>query len=433
MANFGEKHPLVCGTSELDYDFKRLVQTDIQSDYFTTLTPKGSILATNPLLFVIDGTGDFVDLSRTMLKMTLSMTDSENNPIVAATKAAPINNLANAIIQQTTVTLGSQIVSHPNNLYAHRSYLENLLTYGADSKGSWMRNVGWFSDDAGQLDSENNSGFALRKGAVLDGRHLKLKTRLHTDICFQNRLIPSNLDIKFNLTLNSPEFVIQSFAGAGKKFSLNIVDCTMIVRKVKLFPQRQLTFERTISKSPITIPFNNVQMKTFSLAQGLTAYSQDSVYAGTLPSMVIFGLTDNKALTGDYPSTPFNFKHFSLSNLQLVLNGQNVPSQGLNLDFDNDDIIDGFETLTNALGNQFDDKSNDISVSFYKGGASLYAFNLNPTAGCSQDILPQTGVLDLHIKFKDPLPNTVSLICYSQFHGAIKIDKFRNVLMETPN
>lgn len=431
MSNFGEKHPWACETTELDYDFKQLAQTDIQSDYFSSLTPKGSIQASNPLLFVVDGTGDFVDLSRTVIKMTVSMTDGKGGDIVAATKAAPINNIIHSMFSQITVSIGDQIISHPNNLYAHRSYLENLLTYGTDSKRTWMKSQGWYQDDAGQFDTEANSSFAQRKAVVLDGRHLKLKARLHTDINFQKRLIPSNLDIKFNLTLNRPEFVVQSFAGPGKPFALNIIDCTMIVRKVKLFPQRQLTFERSISKAPITIPFNNVQMKTFSLAQGLTAYSQDSIYAGALPSLVIFGMVDNKALTGDYPSSPFNFKNFSLSNLQLVLNGQTVPSQGLNLDFDHDDIIDGYETLNDALGHQFDDRSHDITHALYKSGAALYAFNLNPAGECAQDVMSQTGVVDLHVKFKNPLPNTVSLICYAQFQGSVKIDKFRNVVMET--
>ena len=431
MANLTTaKDHLHCGKSELDYSPPKLLQSDIEYEYFADLTPKNTIIPGNPLLFEIEGSSDFVDLSRTALSVQIKLTDTDGGDITAESKCAPVNNVLHSLFSQVTVTMRDSVISHPNNNYSYRAYIENLLNYSSASKETWMKNFGFHQDEAGKFDLESNGALAARGKKLIEGGILALKGRLHTDINFQSRLIPSNLDIKFSLSPSKPDFFVQSF-DTGKSYRVEIVSASLRVRKVKLFPARQISFENQIRKSPIKIPITHVQMKTCSIPQGLNSFSRDGLFSGVLPKLVICGLVDNRAYTGNYRSTPFNFKHFDVNSFQLNVNGRSVPTQALTPDYERDSFIDAYETLYTSLGLQFADFDNGITPELYKNGCTLYAFNLGSDSYCPHDDAVVTGTVDLNMRFKNPLPNTVSLILYSQFDGLITIDSYRNVLIDT--
>jgi hypothetical protein len=52
-----------------------------------------------------------------------------------------------------------------------------------------------------------------------------------------------------------------------------------------------------------------------------------------LPSKVVFELISQKAANGDYTENPFNFQHFTLSEVTLKVNGVEVYGTSLKLNF----------------------------------------------------------------------------------------------------
>ena len=88
-------------------------------------------------------------------------------------------------------------------------------------------------DQAGKFDLAANAGLTARKSLFTGGKKCKLATRLHCDVNFQKNLIPSNLDIRYNLTPARQEFVIQNFAD-NKTFNIKIESAKLIVRKGKI-------------------------------------------------------------------------------------------------------------------------------------------------------------------------------------------------------
>ena len=135
---------LKCGLSELDYSNHKVIQEDIDHSYLVELTPQNSILPQNPLVFAIESGTDFVDLAKTVLKLTLSMSDEAGDPVTAEDKVGPINNFANSLFSQIAVSLKDTTITQPNPNYAYRAYFDNLLNYNSGAKDTWLKFEGFY-------------------------------------------------------------------------------------------------------------------------------------------------------------------------------------------------------------------------------------------------------------------------------------------------
>ena len=91
-------------------------------------------------------------------------------------------------------------------MYPYRAYIENLLNYSKGAKETWMEGMGWSADEYGKFDNARNIGITNRRKYMLDKKKAEYKGRLHIDIGLQEKLLPSNLDVRITLTQSKIEF-----------------------------------------------------------------------------------------------------------------------------------------------------------------------------------------------------------------------------------
>ena len=203
-----------------------------------------------------------------------------------------------------------------------------------------------------------------------------------------------------------------------------------MVRKVKLYPERVIQFEKQIAKEPIRLPISQIRVNTISISSGLTSFHQNSVFSGELPTSIVVGLVQNTSYTGVPNKNPFNFDHFDLNHIQLRVNDLLVPSIALQPDYSNSSYLRSYESLYQVVGRLGSDWDNDIKPEHYPHGTALYGFTLNEDSRCRHDDRQILGNVDISLKFKKPLPCTISLILYSSINGSVIIDQHRNVLID---
>ena len=415
--------------SELAYNPTKMVQNDIDHTYDVELTPHNTIIQGNNLLFHIEGGSDWVDLANTFLTVDIQMTDADGAGVESTTAAAPINNIFHSLWSQVQVVLKNSTISHPSPNYPYRAYIENLLNFSAASKNSWMKNHGFCLDQAGKFDDSSNTAIAKRRKPLEGKKIFKLKGKLCTDIGAQPLLIPSHTDIKFTLTPSPGDFLIQNFV-TDKTFKITIVAAKLAVRKVKLYADRVVQFEKQIAKEPVRLPISQVRVSTISVAQGLTSFHQNSIFSGELPTSVVVGLVANASYTGTRDKNPFNFRHFDLSHIQLRVNDKLIPSIALTPDYTNSSYLRSYESLYRLVGRLGTDWDNGIDPADYPQGFALYGFTLNNDTNCRHDDRVVLGHCDLSMKFTKSLPSTVSVVLYSCTEASVIIDQHRNVLLD---
>ena len=140
--------------------------------------------------------------------------------------------------------------------------------------------------------------------------------RLHADL-FQERFMLNEVGVKIKLIRSRDAFCLM-----GAAFRVRIIHASMFVRKFKLMPSVFLAHAKTLENGTAKYPIRRVVCKTFAVPQNYLDVTHEKLFSGQLPTRIVVGLVSNRAFNGHLESNPFNFKHYSLSEIALYLDGQ---------------------------------------------------------------------------------------------------------------
>ncbi len=130
------------------------------------------------------------------------------------------------------------------------------------------------------------------------------------------------------------------------------------------------------------LQINRVDVQTRSISTGVTTDTLENVITGNLPQRVIIGMVEQTAFNGSTSKNPFNFQHFNLSELNVTIDGNNVPYQPFKFDFDSNtapQYLRGYQTLIGLDDNAI--VSNNITLEQFLKGFTVIALNLSQD-GC---------------------------------------------------
>lgn len=431
-------HSCECLKSELDLFTLPPTQTSIESGQWVEYKPVAAISDDAPIEFVVPGHGDeYLDLSHTMIRVTArtlrkeSGTSPEHPQIVI-----PVNNFLHSMFSQADVYFNQKLVSPSNNAYAYRAYLETLLNYGSGAKKSHLTCGMWYSDTPGKFEEpigNDNQGAISR--ILQFGGHAPVDMigRLHADVFNQEKFLLNGVELRLRLVKSRDAFCLIE---ANDVHKVDIMDVTLLVRRVKISPGILLAHAQTLAKSTAKYPMTRVEVKSMTIHAGVQAETLDNVFLGQLPKRVIIGFVNNKAYNGDKKYNPFNFAHFGLNHLSLYVEGTQYPSKPLQPNFDKKSYVDSYNTLFTGTGIHFLNEGNMISRDAYPFGYCLTAFDLTPDLSASDNAhwnLIKHGSVRIETRFAEALTTTINCVVYAEFDNVIEIDAMRQVITDFGN
>ena len=423
--------------NSLDLFEKNAVQSAIIDAQWVEIRPVNSIEETAPVDFRIDGTSeDFIDLSETYIKVKIRITNANGNAGYGANDmVAPINLILQSMWSKLDVSFNGKRVSSSGHSYPYRAYLESALNLSSDVKKGQLSASGWFMDTPEHFDTvgANNLGFMARKRNGQARNTMSLMGKLHADVFNQNRCLIDGVNVDIRLTRSSDQFCIMQAAGnednVQENYKLKLDEASLFIRKVKVLPSCRMGIYKALSLAPIRMPIRRTAQRVFSIANGITTWSQESVIVGQLPRRLTIGFVRTDALIGVYHRNPFNFHHFNINFFSLYINGQQLPSRALVPDFGDGttDYVRSYMQMSSALGYAFANQDCGISYSDFKGGSTLFAFNLQSEHTDGDHIeRAKRGSVRLEVRFAEPLPTPISCLIFSEYDSLILIDKDRN-------
>ena len=430
-----------CAKSELDLFSVPPTQTSIESGGWVEYNPISSISDGTPIEFVVGGSGqDYIDLANTQLLVRAKIVRPNNANIDNTQHVGPVNLLLHSLFSEVDLKINDTLVTSTNNTYAYRSYIETALSYGPAAKKSQLTAAMFYKDDSGHMEDNNphannlgNKGFGKRHAFFEDSSVVDMMGCIHSDLFFQDKYLPSDVGLRIRLGRTKDAFCLMS-SMAGQAFKIKIIDCKLFIRKVKLSPSVFLAHAKAFEIGNAKYPVRRVICKTFTVPTGNLDCSQENLFAGQLPTRLVIGCVDNDAFNGSYTKNPFNFKHYSLSQLKLYLDGQQQHIKPLEPNFANNQYVAAFMSLYSGTGKQQKDEGNFIDRSDFGGGYALYAFDLTPDMAEEGHFnLAKEGSVRVDMKFTTALPNTINVIVYAEFENVIEIDRNRNVVFDYTN
>lgn len=429
-----------CTKSELDLFTVPPTQTSIESGSYTEYHPISSINDGTPIEFAVSGSGlEYLDLQNTQLYVRAQIVQADGTAIGNNAEVGPANLFLHSLFSEVDVKLNETLVTSTNNTYSYRAYLETLLSYGNDSKSSQLTSALYYKDTPGTMDATNphaaaaaaNHGLLKRYSFFNNGGVVDMVGRLHADLFFQDKYLPSEVNMRIRLVRNKATFCLVSSVNDAA-FKVKIHDCKLYVRKVKLSPSVYIAHAKALEVGNAKYPIRRVICKTFTIPRGNLDWVHENLFHGQIPTRIVMACLDNDAFNGSYAKNCFNFKHYNMNHIKLLVDGQQHNLRPIKMNFAQNQYIMGYMSLFSATGKQYANEGIDIKRDEYKKGYTIFAFDL--TSDQSPDdahfSLMKSGSVRCEMNFAQPLPNTINVIAWAEFENVIEIDRNRNVIFD---
>ena len=409
-----------CDKSEVDLFRVPPTQQSLERGRWIDYAPITSVQnPDNAITFLIAGTDEYIDLSKTILTVTGSITKKDGTQLDggAQSNVAPVNNFLHSLFRQVDVYLNGKQVTPAMGTYAYRSYIETLLNYDVSAKQSQFSSALYYKDTAGEMDENGslplketlnfkkpgsqpndpgidastkyiragsgNQGFAQRQKFIINGNRFVLSGPIFSDIFMTDRLLLNMMDLKVVLNRSTDDFCLMDKNSPGSEIfpKVKLTDVVLKVRKVKVDQQISDGVERTLKQTPALYPIRRVECKILIIPESLPNTRQDNIFSGLIPNSFVFGLVHVNAANGIYGKNPYNFAHFGVTNVSLTANGQEIPFKQLTLKYPGNadgkidpatdtelDFDEAYNTLFSGTGKIYSNAGLDITREDYPGG-----------------------------------------------------------------
>lgn len=191
---------------------------------------------------------------------------------------------------------------------------------------------------------------------------------------------------------------------------------------------------KALDKGTAKYPINRVLCKVYSVPKGNMSLVQDNIFVGAMPKKVYIGCIDNDAYHGSFQKSPFEFNHFNLNFIGVYVDGQPVPHNPLELNFELNSFIRAYQSLFSTINKSGEDRGLFISREEYVKQNVIFGFNLSEDLcdGEHWNLIKHSN-LRMEMKFSKPLEQTICVIVFAEFENLIEINKSRNILFDFGN
>ena len=431
-------HPLSASAAPACLELFSLpeTQTAVLKRYQYELPPISSLEGISVDFQMRSNSAEYNNIRDVKICGSVRVVDGTTSQALPANEVAvPINLYAHTLWKQCDVKFGNQILSHPQNMYGYKAMIKTLLIKGWESKETQLAAEGYYKDTAGAMDAVDiteNKGLLKRSKLFAEGKFVDFEGKLLEDCLELDRYLLNNIPISIKLVPASPEFVLMA-ADKTKKYKLEFRNLKLIFSMIKVSPGVILGHAEAITKSNALYPFIRVEMMNHSVPRGASNVNLYNICTKSVPSRLVLGMVTAEAFNGSYAKNPFNFQHFNISDISLVVNETIIGGQPLSVNFNDDtgrNYVNAYNQMFSTIGTEGKDFGNNIRLEEYSNGYTLFCFNLEPfeKPGAYYNLI-HTGYVRLSIQFKDPLAETTVLIIYTEHQDMFQIDAARNVLV----
>ena len=180
------------------------------------------------------------------------------------------------------------------------------------------------------------------------------------------------------------------------------------------------------------IPIRRVEVKSFTIGNGIQPKVEDHLFQGQLPKRVFIAMVTNAAFNGGYATNPFRFQHFNLSKLDVSCNGHSIHNRPFEPNFEEGLYLKSYLSLYQAVSAFGLNKSFDIAKEDYNGGYCMWGYDLTADQGSEEGQLHpiKTGSLRIELQFAQALATVINVIVFAEFDNQIEINSLREIVTD---
>ena len=323
--------------------------TALQSREWIEYRPVNQITGSTVLDFNIPSQSSaYIDFKNSRLNVKLRLTNNDGTPLKDGEVVGLVNLPLQTIFRQVDVTFQQTQVSHTGTNYPYKAYIDTILKANLSTQENLLTSQLFYKDkgpDTNDAKTGSNRGLFERAVATIGGKIVDLEGPLFLDLFEQSRLLVNGVSIGIKLWPSQDAFrLITDSLTPNQKVQIVNVRFKLCVQRLN--GGALVAHEKLLQEQPAMYPYLRSEIKTTSIAMGQYWLSVDDLFQGLVPNKLIVGLVSSAAYTGDYGKNPFYFQPYDCSSLGLYIDGQSYPSQPLQPNYEADQFMDCYRTLT---------------------------------------------------------------------------------------
>lgn len=404
-----------------------IVQTHVE-DLYPLYSPKGQ---DTPLeFFVPPSSSHYLDLNNTQLYLRCKVLTSANGSVISTSKTVPANFPFASLFSNLDIMVNNVSVTSSSNNYPYAAFVNRVLSNGLDAKETKYSAEYLLKEDTTDPIDVNGKTFKTLKAAR---NEFEVIGKIAHGMFNQIRMLPpsTSLRIKFRRAPNTFS-LCGTDPATGSSFTdiISIEEAMLKCKKVVIHRKVQEIHENTLaSGGRLEYPYKDFDVLSYSIPTGTINHVSETLHMGDAPDAVVVGLVDSKAYSGTPSKSPFSFKHFNLSAVSVLLDGEPQVFKEIRLNVDKKQFMHAYSQLFTLLPSN--EGGNGITPKdFSENGLCLLAFDLNNAVRDNRFALNKSGSLKIHCKFSSQLDQNVNVICYLVNSKLLQIDGKNSVYLQ---
>jgi hypothetical protein len=250
----------------------------------------------------------------------------------------------------------------------------------------------------------------------------------------QVKALIGGCSIKLKFIPNDPSFYMMAVNDV-RVTSVDFLDAVVFIHRLKVSPLVVEAHIKGLEISNAKYPIRNSFVVPTTVTKGTMDTIIDNIYNGQLPRRAFVAFVSHNAYNGSYALNPYNYQHFNMNYLAFYLNGVQYPEKAFQPDFKRGKYIREYMSLFESTNQTNTDSCISIDRKDLAKGNTIIGVNfapdLSPTCCATGYVSPiRHGSLRLHVRFSEPLTETINCLVYLEFDHIIEISQERNAIFE---
>ena len=393
----------------------------------------------NPITFVINADGNFINFSESFLRFKLKITQDDGTNMEDAMNGHVnfIPNIFYSLFKMVKVRVNDYPVTPASDLYTYKAYIDSLFSKTSDSEHIDLFTGGDFDANVENTFNAGNPAWARRAALCNTSTVREYSGQLAVDFLRNSRNVLPGTKIEITLYPQPARFVIQHDGNAAvnaHNFKYVISDCQFFVKREEISPKALLGIELKLTHELAAYYFPIGAVKPYNLAAGLFDFKVDDIFNAHIPQKIICGCVRSTAFNGEYTSSPLFFNPTEeIESIEFFKNGVRVGLQrtmpiDIRANSNNKQIA--YRQLNNAVNSSRNNLGLPFSLTEFTRGNFFAGIDLTPDGhdDMSHRYPTELGAISIYVNFRNALPHALELLIYGVFQEEVNINKSRQVI-----
>ena len=401
--------------------------------------PKSAINSGSPIGFRIEPyTSGYIDGSASSMTIEMKITKGVDDEVDETDLVTLTNLPLTSVFSQVGVTMsGTEVNPDVGSMFPYKNYMEMILTVDKEAKTSLGEQRGYFQDSTEAVGTSSPTTSADKPNARLIARHaltntgksIVVKGPIGLEYIEKlNKFLVNGLNVYLTFYQALDAFRLIS-SSADTRYKVSILNMYLTVTYVKIRAEVLVRHSELLADGKKAIyGYPRVYMRNHVIPAQVNSFSISQVLADRIPSLLVLGLVDSDAFTGNFTKSPYNFEHFNLNYVSLQVGSHSVPDRPMEPDFENNNFAEEYEAflaVTRGQGSSFSKKD-------FANGNCLFCFNVQSHLDLQDGVFPviRKANTRLEIRFKRNLTKSVVAVIYMLTPGLYTVSESRMVTVE---